>query len=1435
MDRYFKNTENFREAALTYKETGKFCPYPVNFHRNSQYMKFWKEQEKRSLRGYTSNGISITGYHYFYMNFSQIYIVVFDKNSVSGKGGKIVGERILDFPRFWDSDYDYYWYIEDAEKQGEHGSVLKCRGRGYSFKAASMLNRNYFLIPGSRNYAVAYEKEYLTKEGLLSKTWEMMDFVNEQTAWGKKRQFKNSDMHRRASYEANIGGVKVEKGYKSEIIGISLKDNPQKIRGKRGKLILFEEAGMFPGMLTAWQIARSSMEQGNIAFGQMLAFGTGGCVCAGTKVWTSSGDLINIEDLKKEQGILGYSGNSVSKEPISYWQKPTKKLCYRITTNTGRFLECSKDHPILKADEEKKLFINKKVFVKTSTLKVNDLIATIEEVPIFGNNRMWNPRIIGWLIGDGTYGKDQTPCLSNCEEEINSFIEKNLTTSLRKQYITKTGKTYKETHLKNLCPILRELGIYTQTKLDKTLPTSIHSYCKQDICELLGGLFDTDGYVSYRTNRKRGSKVIEIGISQASLKLIIEIQLLLQKIGIHGIIRKRLPRKNNPIDRNCWYEFVISDKLSLLSFSKNIKLFIKTKQDRIDKINSLYGEKRISALRGDGVRFERIVSIENIGIQNIYNLTAALTNTYIANGIITHNTKGADFMALEELFYSPEGYNVHSVPNIWDKGRENTKSGFFIPVTSNYEGYYDENGNSDVDSVLKKEEINRNKVRENSTNISVVTQYIAENCITPAEAVLRTTGTIFPINDLKERLYELETNQRIMDSDFVGRLSINSSSGKVEWKPDPEVKPIYDYPIKNNKNLDGAIVIYEHPFKDESTQQIPYGMYIGGCLTPGEKVVTDKGLKNVEDVTLEDKLVNKEGEFVKVINLQQRQKIDHDTYELKMSGTYRTTKFTRGHPIYTSKTPYNSNKTINEKGFDFKFNRADTLDVGDWTKYPNIYNKEISFDTVTLWNNAGYRKDKLISDPLSHKDFWWFVGLWLGDGCCYNDKVSISFNKNEKYYIDKLVNVIKTLFNRSPQLNNNGDNCIECAFNFQQLCNFLEKYFGKYALGKHIPEWVKYAKKEYKTSMVLGYLDSDGCITKHVKGYYSTEFVSINLELLEGFQDIIFSLGIVSSISKLREAKKTYIVEREVLQKECYHLRLAHHSSLELVNQLGDYNDLKIKRIDFNNLPVLRVRPKDGCFLSPDLKYIYFQIREIKHSLYTGTVYNFECETHNYVSHHVSQKNCDPYDHDESTTDSLGSTFILNLLTNRIVAEYTGRPATASQYYENVRRLLVYYNAVCNYENALKGMFTYFDNMHCVHYLADTPKSLVDQELMTDKMFNRKKGTPASEVINKYGRELTKTWLLEPIVGEENIMNLHRIRSIPLLKELIYWNKDINCDRVSAMGMLMILKQDVFRFLEDRKKPIKLVTDDPLWDRAYKGNGGKKIEGEDLGTNLLVW
>lgn len=269
------NTDKFRQAAIFFQEHGCYTLAPMG---TTDYNKYWDQETDRCLNGYTApDGEGITGFNYFYLNYSPI--MALKETEYTDREGNLRKrrERILKFPSFWDYDYYYFCAIEQAELEGKHMAVLKCRQRGYSFKGASMLVRNYMLIPGSKNFAVASEQKFLIGDGLLTKAWQIMDFLDQHTAWAKQR-LVSTRMERVSGYKVTDEfGKQTERGYLSSIVGITLKNDPERIRGTRGKLVLWEEGGKFPSLLDAWRIEQPSVETDDgKAFGTMIAFGTGG-------------------------------------------------------------------------------------------------------------------------------------------------------------------------------------------------------------------------------------------------------------------------------------------------------------------------------------------------------------------------------------------------------------------------------------------------------------------------------------------------------------------------------------------------------------------------------------------------------------------------------------------------------------------------------------------------------------------------------------------------------------------------------------------------------------------------------------------------------------------------------------------------------------------------------------------------------------------------------------------------------------------------------------------------------------------------------------------------------------------------------------------------------------------------------------------------------
>lgn len=191
----------------------------------------------------------------------------------------------------------------------------------------------------------------------------------------------------------------------------------------------------------------------------------------------------------------------------------------------------------------------------------------------------------------------------------------------------------------------------------------------------------------------------------------------------------------------------------------------------------------------------------------------------------------------------------------------------------------------------------------------------------------------------------------------------------------------------------------------------------------------------------------------------------------------------------------------------------------------------------------------------------------------------------------------------------------------------------------------------------------------------------------------------------------------------------------------------------------------------------------------TGNVYN-----NRYIIGH------DPVDNDQAESNSLSSTFVMDLYTDRIVAEYTGRKAFADDNFEVVRLLCLFYNAKCLYESNKKGIFAYFQKMQCTHLLADTPEYLRDKQMIKYSSFgSNAKGVNATAAINNYANGLIRDWLLKPVPtvviedGEEKVVmmpNLYFIRGRALLEELIAFDPVRNFDRIRSLGMLMLYREE---------------------------------------------
>lgn len=219
----------------------------------------------------------------------------------------------------------------------------------------------------------------------------------------------------------------------------------------------------------------------------------------------------------------------------------------------------------------------------------------------------------------------------------------------------------------------------------------------------------------------------------------------------------------------------------------------------------------------------------------------------------------------------------------------------------------------------------------------------------------------------------------------------------------------------------------------------------------------------------------------------------------------------------------------------------------------------------------------------------------------------------------------------------------------------------------------------------------------------------------------------------------------------------------------------------------------------------------------------------------------DNYENDQAESMSLGSMFVLDLWTDRIVAEYTGRPMFADDLNEKFRLLCMFYNARGLIENNKKNTFAYFSRMTSLHLLADTPEYLKSRQILKAQSFgNSSKGVPMTVPIRNFAFGLVRDWLLKPVtisreeegqVITSTIPNLFFIKDRALLKEMSVYNPDGNFDRIMSLCQLMIYREEKMILYQGdmskaNKKPSTYLGNDPFFKANYDERFG-------IGANTL--
>ena len=597
--------------------------------------------------------------------------------------------------------------------------------------------------------------------------------------------------------------------------------------------------------------------------------------------------------------------------------------------------------------------------------------------------------------------------------------------------------------------------------------------------------------------------------------------------------------------------------------------------------------ERLRGTRGKLVLFEEGGKFPNLETAWRVEQPAVETDDGVAFGLLiafgTGGTEGGSFDGLKNLFYNPKAFNVLSFPNIWDDGQEQTECGFFVPSWSNMgEQFMDKDGNTFKEKAIEELIKQRNIVKDGGATQQSIDRFISERPLKPQEAVLELGKNIFPRKLLMDQLTRIRTNKKLQNMKHIVDLTWDGN-GMVK-ATEKKSGDITTYHLKKDDKPEGSIVIWEYPINDP-----PFGLYIGGCLTPGEKVQTARGLVNVEEVTLDDSLLNKDGEYVSIKNIQRYNKQNEDVYKIKPYGSFRTTNFTGEHPIWTG-----------NRGFV----RAKDITTEDWLEIPNVYYSDFE---KYHWTSHDEKARKLA----------YFYGMFIGDGFTNINgnsyDVYMSIGKDEEDLAKFYDGLIEELFDKKC-IRVHKDREQSRRFTHKGLVEQLNSSVGKLAYHKRVPEWIKRGSYEVKLGFLQGFLDADGSVFLD-RGKVRANFTSVNLELLEDIQDILYGLEIKNSIVT---HQKDTVSKRGIHSLQSYRINIAREDNLKLaLDPVFESRKIKLlKQSKSTSNGRMNVKFVRGS--------VWIKVDSINKSWYTGVVYNFECETHTFGCRCIMTHNCDP-------------------------------------------------------------------------------------------------------------------------------------------------------------------------------------------------------------------
>lgn len=825
------NSDKFRQAAIFFEKHGQYTLAPIG---TTDYIKYWDQETQRCLNGYVApDGDSITGYHYFYLNYSPIMKLQEVEYTDKFGNKRKRRERIFGFPRFWDYDYYYFNAIDEAEMQGKHMAVLKCRQRGYEQPYSELVcTPEGFVEMGSLKVGDCV----MNPDGKPTKILEIFE-----QGFKDVYQLELADGRTvRCGADHLWEVICANNNFKSKVMTThqlmcNQLFNHATVNGKQYNAYKYYLPAIQP-------VEYSEKEQKLHPYLLGALLGDGALTKRTPKISSIDGEILDrFRDLLGPGFELKYD--------------PTTSCEYRIV-DKERFQHKTEF-------ENGKYGVNRvHRWLEELDLCVGCHDKYIPDIYKYGSVEQRLELIRGLMDTDGYISKGGCMCFTNTSEQLIKDMSEVLRSlgilcSISKRAPGKGGvmngreifgtKFYYIIYIKGNPDIFYLSRKRNRIRKDrkfsnKVAITSIKYLGEQErqrciMVENSNHLYLTRDYIPTHNSFKGASMLVrnyELIPGSKNFAVASEQKFL---IG-DGLLAKAWQIMDFVDKHTAWSkQRLTSTRMERVAGYKVTDEFGKqTEQGYMSSITGITlknDPERLRGTRGKLVLFEEGGKFPNLETAWRVEQPAVETDDGVAFGLLcafgTGGTEGASFDGLKNLFYNPDAFNILSFDNIWDDNAEATKCGFFVPSWSNMESlaedgkqkFMDEYGNSYKELAIEELIRQRNVIKDGGATQQSIDRFISERPLKPQEAVLELGKNIFPRKLLMEQLTRLRTNKKLQNMKHIVDLSWDGT-GKV-IATEKKSGDITTYHLKKDDKPEGSVVIWEYPIADP-----PFGLYIGG-------------------------------------------------------------------------------------------------------------------------------------------------------------------------------------------------------------------------------------------------------------------------------------------------------------------------------------------------------------------------------------------------------------------------------------------------------------------------------------------------------------------------------------------------------------------------------------------------------------------------------